>query len=75
MQVPARRGWLALSPVVVFLLLYMAVSIVLDDFYKMPVSVALMLSSMWAIVIYRGARCCSALRISRVQPDMPTSYI
>ncbi len=54
MQVSARRGWLALSPVVVFLLLYMAVSIILDDFYKMPVSVALMLSSMWAIVIYRG---------------------
>ena len=54
MQVPARRGWLALSPVVVFPLLYMAVSIILDDFYKMPVSVALMLSSMWAIVIYRG---------------------
>lgn len=54
MQIPARRGWLALSPVVVFLLLYMAVSIILDDFYKMPISVALMLSSMWAIVIYRG---------------------
>ena len=49
-----RRGLLALSPVVVFLVSYVVVSLILDDFYKMPVSVALLLASMWAVVIYRG---------------------
>ncbi|MCM1355633.1 MAG: Na+/H+ antiporter NhaC family protein [Staphylococcus sp.] len=53
-HIPAQRGWLALSPVMVFLLLYVVVSIVLDDFYKMPISVALVIASMWAVVIYRG---------------------
>ena len=53
-RVPAAKGWLALSPVIVFLLLYVAVSIALGDFYKMPISVALVVASMWAVVIYRG---------------------
>ncbi len=53
-QVPAAKGWLALSPVMVFLVLYVAVSIAIGDFYKMPISVALVVASMWAVVIYRG---------------------
>ena len=52
--ISAGRGLLALSPVVVFLLLYVAMSLILDDFYKMPISVALVMSSMWAVVVYRG---------------------
>lgn len=50
----ARRGLLALSPVAVFLLCYVVVSLLLDDFYKMPVSVALLLASVWAIMVYKG---------------------
>ncbi|MCH5347079.1 MAG: Na+/H+ antiporter NhaC family protein [Muribaculaceae bacterium] len=53
-MVPTRRGLLALSPVALFLLLYVVVSLVIGDFYKMPISVALAVSSMWAILIYRG---------------------
>lgn len=53
-RVPAIKGWLALSPVIVFLLLYVAVSVVLDDFYKMPIAVALVVASMWAVLIYSG---------------------
>lgn len=53
-HISAGRGWLALSPVVVFLLLYVAVSLAMGDFYKMPISVALVVSSMWAVIIYRG---------------------
>lgn len=45
-RIAASRGWLALSPVAVFLLLYVAVSILLGDFYKMPISVALVVASM-----------------------------
>lgn len=48
------KGLLALSPVVVFLLSYVAVSLLIGDFYKMPVSVALLLASMWGIAVYRG---------------------
>ena len=53
-RVPAGRGWLALSPVIVFLLLYVAVSVILNDFYKMPIAVALVAASVWAVIIYRG---------------------
>lgn len=48
------KGLLALSPMLVFLLLYVAVSAIIGDFYKIPISVALLAASMWAIVIYRG---------------------
>lgn len=53
-RVPTSRGLLALSPVVLFLLLYVVVSCVIGDFYKMPISVALVGASVWSIVIYRG---------------------
>lgn len=53
-RVPAGRGLLALSPMAVFLLLYVAVSIAIGDFYKMPISVALVISSAWAVISYRG---------------------
>ena len=57
LRVGTWRGLLALSPVVVFLLLYLVVSLVIGDFYKMPLSVALVAASMWAIVIYtRGGK-------------------
>lgn len=48
------QGWIALSPMTVFLLLYVAVSVAIGDFYKIPISVALLTASMWAIFIYRG---------------------
>lgn len=38
----------------VFLLSYVAVSVYIGDFYKMPVSVALLLASVWAVAIYGG---------------------
>lgn len=49
-----RRGWLALSPVVLFLCLYVVVSVLIGDFYKMPIAVALAAASVWSVVIYRG---------------------
>ena len=47
-------GILTLSPVIVFLGIYLVSSIVAGDFYKMPISVALLAASVWSIVIYRG---------------------
>ena len=40
------KGLLALSPIVVFLLLYVAVSVIIGDFYKMPLSIAFIIASM-----------------------------
>lgn len=53
-KISAGQGWLALSPMVVFLLLYVAVSAAIGDFYKIPISVALLAASMWSILIFRG---------------------
>lgn len=53
-HIPAMQGLVAMSPIVVFLLLYLVVSLVIGDFYKMPISVALMVASVWAALIMRG---------------------
>ncbi len=53
-RVSAIRGLLGLSPVVVFMVTYLVVSLVIGDFYKMPLSVALVVASMWGIAIYCG---------------------
>lgn len=53
-HISPARGWLALSPVMLFLILYVVVSVIIGDFYKMPVSVALVVASVWSIIILRG---------------------
>lgn len=45
---------MALSPAIVFLLLYVVVSVVISDFYVMPVTVALVAASAWALLIDKG---------------------
>lgn len=49
-----RKGLLAISPIAVFLILYLVVSLIIGDFYKMPISVALLIASAWAVIILRG---------------------
>lgn len=49
-------GWLALSPLFVFLCLYLLTSIIVNDFYKVPIAVAFLLSSCYAIAITRGVK-------------------
>ena len=46
-----RKGLLALSPLVVFIILYLVTSIVSGDFYKVPITVAFMIASIFAIAI------------------------
>jgi Na+/H+ antiporter NhaC len=52
-NIATGRGLLALSPIAVFLVFYLVVSFVIGDFYKMPLSVALLIASVWAIIIAR----------------------
>lgn len=49
-----NKGLLALSPVIAFLLLYLAASVLIGDFYKIPLSAAFLSASIWAMNITPG---------------------
>ena len=49
------NGWLALSPLVLFLCIYLVSSIVADDFYKVPIAAAFLLASAYAVLITPGS--------------------
>ena len=53
-QPTSQKGWISLSPLVVFLCLYLVTSILLNDFYKVPITVAFLVSSCYAIFITKG---------------------
>lgn len=48
------RGLLALSPLIVFLCVYLVSSIIAQDFYKIPISAAFLLASVYAMCICKG---------------------
>ena len=50
-----KKGIIALSPLVVFVVLYLVTSIIAGDFYKVPITVAFMAASMYAVLISGGA--------------------
>ena len=47
-------GWLALSPLMVFLCVYLISSLIAQDFYKIPISAAFFVASIYAVLICRG---------------------
>lgn len=47
------RLW-ALSPLVVFLCLYLVTSLIVGDFYKVPITIAFLVASIYAVAITRG---------------------
>ena len=49
-----KKGIMALSPLVVFILLYLVTSIIAGDFYKVPITVAFMAASMYAVIVCGG---------------------
>lgn len=49
-----QGNWWALSPLAVFLCLYLVTSLIVNDFYKVPITVAFLLSSCYAIALTRG---------------------
>lgn len=50
---PAPSLW-ALSPLLVFFLLYLVISISVQDFYAVPVTVAFTAAAIWAVAMTRG---------------------
>ena len=49
-----KKGIIAISPLIVFVCLYLVTSIVAGDFYKVPITVAFMIASIYAVVIGGG---------------------
>ena len=47
------NGW-ALMPLVVFLCLYLITSIIVNDFYKVPITVAFLVASVYAVATTKG---------------------
>ena len=48
------KGLIALSPLLVFVAFYLVTSIIAGDFYKIPITVAFLVSSCYAIIISNG---------------------
>lgn len=49
-----KKGLKALSPLIVFIVLYLVTSIIARDFYKVPITVAFMIASIYAVIIFDG---------------------
>lgn len=49
-----KKGIIALSPLLVFIVLYLVTSIIARDFYKVPITVAFMVASIYAVTISGG---------------------
>lgn len=47
------NGW-ALMPLVVFLCLYLVTSLIVNDFYKVPITIAFMVASIYAVATTKG---------------------
>ena len=48
------NGWLALSPLLVFLCIYLISSIIVKDFYAVPISAAFLIATVYAVLITKG---------------------
>ena len=48
------NGWMALSPMLVFLVIYLVSSLLAGDFYKIPIASAFLLASAYALLITKG---------------------
>ena len=46
-----KKGLLALSPLGVFIVMYLVTSIIAGDFYKVPITVGFLVASMYAVII------------------------
>ena len=49
------KGWIALSPLILFLCLYLVSSVIAADFYKVPIAAAFLLASAYAVIITPAA--------------------
>lgn len=55
-QLNHKPNFMALTPLILFLVLYLGTSLLLNDFYRVPITVAFAVSSLYAILITRGVK-------------------
>ena len=53
-RISNKKGLWALSPLMVFIVLYLVTSLVAGDFYKVPITVGFMVASIYAIAVSGG---------------------
>ena len=53
-RISRAKGWLALSPLLVFLTFYLVFSLLAHDFYSVPITVAFMVASAYSVFLLRG---------------------
>ncbi len=53
-KISTKQGWLALSPLLVFLTVYLVSSAVASEFGKVPVSMAFLVAAVYAIITTKG---------------------
>ena len=51
-----KKGWFALTPLALFLCIYLVSSIIAGDFYKVPVSSSFLIAAIYAIAICKGMK-------------------
>ena len=49
-----KKGLVALSPLFVFLLLYLFLSVAADDFYAVPITIAFLAACLYSLFIMKG---------------------
>lgn len=54
-KINTSRGLLALSPIIILLIVYLAGSLIAGDFYRIPIATAFITASVYAVAITRGA--------------------
>lgn len=52
-EIRGKEGWLALSPLVVFLAVYAVSSVLVGDFYKIPISSAFLVACIYGVCVCR----------------------
>ena len=58
-----KNGIIALSPLIVFILIYLVTSIIAQDFYKVPISTAFLISGIYAIISSRRGNLNERIRV------------
>ena len=67
-----KKGLLALSPLLVFIVLYLVTSIISGDFYKVPITVAFMISSILLSPYQEAIHSQNELRYTAREPAQTT---
>ena len=79
-----QPNFFALTPLIVFLLMYLVTSLILQDFYKIPITIAFLFSCIYVVdtfscfaqgLIPYGAQMLLAAGLCKIAPSSITPYL